>query len=132
MLNTTKFGLTGLAMLSVSTALVSTAVGPTSLAAAQASAPWVTDLCPKATWAKDFRIGEMIPLAVSQYRPAIVTTATALRSSYGFDGPVITNLKAGTRVTIVGEVWDIGCNQWMVVSGDGKPSFVHGNALRNL
>lgn len=98
----------------------------------QGASPLVTDFCPQATWTQGYRIGEIVPLNPQQYRSATVIAVTPLRSSYGFEGDVITNLPVGTQVTIMGEVWDVGCNQWMAVFGDQQISFIHGNALQNL
>ncbi|MBD1917857.1 MULTISPECIES: hypothetical protein [Cyanophyceae] len=99
---------------------------------AQPTAPFVADLCPQVTWADGFRIGEMVPLAPAQYHPATVIALTPLRSDYSFEGAVITDLAVGTRVTVTGEVWDMGCNQWMAIPGAQQPVFIHGNALLNL
>jgi hypothetical protein len=99
---------------------------------AQSTAPLVADLCPQVTWADGFRIGEMVPLDPAQYRSATVISLTPLRLGYGFEGAVINDLAVGTRVTVTGEVWDMGCNQWMAVPGDQQPAFIHGKALLNL
>ena len=94
--------------------------------------PFVTDICPNATWTEGYRIGEMIPLSPSQYHSAVVINATPLRSGYGFAGNVITDLQVGAQVTITGEAWDMGYNQWIAVAGDQQISFVHGNDLLNF
>ncbi len=100
---------------------------------AQASpAPFVTEICPGMVWAEGFRIGEKVPLAPEQYHPAMVIATAPLRSGYGFEGPIITNLTTGATVTVMGEVWDLGCNQWMVVPVNGSVGYIHGNALQNL
>lgn len=101
------------------------------IAIAQAP-PLITDICPEATWTTGYRIGELIPLHPDQYRPAVTITQTPLRSSYGFAAPVITDLGVGAQVTITGEVWDIGCHQWIAIVGDQQTNFVHGPALLNL
>ena len=54
-------------------------------------APLVTDICPVATWAAGFRIGETVPLAPHQYHQAVVISTTPLRAGYGFEGDVITH-----------------------------------------
>ncbi|NJL47162.1 MAG: hypothetical protein HC929_06220 [Leptolyngbyaceae cyanobacterium SM2_5_2] len=99
--------------------------------AAQAQTP-VLDLCPQATWTRGFNIGEFIPINPSQYWQSEVMTATPLRRSYGYEGEVVSTLSAGARLTIRGEVWDAGCNQWMAVEINGSRQFVHGHALRKL
>ncbi|WP_017302140.1 hypothetical protein [Nodosilinea nodulosa] len=116
----------------VGAAQVSSAAPQLPIEIAQSTAPLVADLCPQVTWADGFRIGEMVPLDPAQSHPAAVITVTPLRSSYGFEGAVITDLAVGTRVTVTGEVWDMGCNQWMAVPGDQQSAFIHGNALLNL
>ncbi|MEL6400928.1 MAG: hypothetical protein AAFR26_17950 [Cyanobacteria bacterium J06626_4] len=57
---------------------------------------------------------------------------TPLRAGYGFEGDVITHLAVGAQITAMGEVWDMGCNQWMIVPSDGGAAYIHGNALQNL
>ncbi|WP_346294106.1 hypothetical protein [Sphaerothrix gracilis] len=98
---------------------------------AQALPPLITEICPDVTWADGFRIGELVPLAPHQYHAAVTITTTPLRAGYGFESEIITDLTVGTKVMVRGEVWDMGCNQWMVVSEDPQ-MFVHGNALLNL
>ena len=127
MLKITTLGLgVWLAIASISTSM-------TPIAAAKVPpAPWVTDICPGMWWTEGFRIGETVPLDPHQYHQAVVTTETPLRAGYGFEGPVITRLTAGAQVTVMGEVWDMGCNQWMVIPSDGGAAYIHGNALQNL
>lgn len=96
-------------------------------------APLVTHICQADLWwTEGFRIGEAIPLTPEQHHPARVIQVTPLRSGYGFEGPVMANLAAGSTVTVMGEVWDRGCNQWMIVPMNGGVSYIHGNALQNL
>ena len=125
-------GIACLALMPVGAAQVSPAALQLPVEIAQSTAPLVADLCPHVTWADGFRIGEMVPLNPAQYRPATVILLTPLRSGYGFEGAVITDLAVGTRVTVTGEVWDMGCNQWMTVPSDQQPAFIHGNALLNI
>ena len=132
MLKTIDLGIACLALIPVGAAQVSPAALQLPVELAQSTAPLVADHCPHVTWADGFRIGEMVPLAPTQYHPAAVISLTPLRSGYGFEGAVITDLAVGTRVTVTGEVWDMGCNQWMAVPGDQQPAFIHGNALLNL
>jgi hypothetical protein len=129
---TIDLGIAYLALMPVGAAQVSPAALQLPIEIAQSTAPLVADLCPQATWADGFRIGEMVPLDPAQYHPAAVISLTPLRSGYGFEGSVITDLAVGTQVTITGEVWDMGCNQWMAIPGDQQPTFIHGNALLNL
>jgi hypothetical protein len=125
-------GIACLALIPVGAAQVSPTALQLPVELAQSTAPLVANLCPRVTWAEGFRIGEMVPLDPAQYHPATVISLAPLRSSYGFEGAVITNLAVGTQVTVTGEVWDMGCNQWMAVPGDQQPAFIHGNALLNL
>ena len=114
-------------------AMAPAGVSEMSIEVAQASpAPFVTEICPGIGWTEGFRIGEKVPLASEQYHPAMVITTAPLRSGYGFEGPVITHLTTGATVTVMGEVWDGGCNQWMVVPVNGGVGYIHGNALQNL
>jgi|GEM_PF-5536538 hypothetical protein len=99
--------------------------------AAKAQTP-VLDLCPQATWTGGFNIGEFIPLNPSQYWQAEVTTATPLRKGYGYEGGVVSTLSPGARVTIRGEVWDAGCNQWMGVEVNSSRHYIHGHALKKI
>ena len=62
----------------------------------------------------------------------MVITTTPLRAGYGFEGDVITHLAVGAQITVMGEVWDMGCNQWMIVPTDGGVAYIHGNALLNI
>lgn len=126
------FGIACLAFMPVGVTQVSPAALQLPVKIAQSTTPLVADLCPHVTWADGFRISEMVPLEPAQYHPAAVIALTPLRSGYGFEGVVITDLAVGTRVTVTGEVWDMGCNQWMAVPGDQQPAFIHGNALLNL
>ena len=121
-----------LALMPVGAAQVSPAALQLPVEIAQSTTPLVADLCPQVTWADGFRIGELIPLATSQYHPAVVISSTSLQAGYGFEGAVITSLAVGTQVTVTGEVWDMGCNQWMAIPGDQQPTFIHGFALQNL
>lgn len=125
-------GIACLALMPVGATYVSPASLQLPIEIAQSTAPLVADLCPQVTWADGFRIGEMVPLDPAQYHPATVISLTPLRSGYGFEGAVITDLAVGTRVTVTGEVWDMGCNQWMAVPSNQLPAFIHGNALLNL
>jgi hypothetical protein len=98
-----------------------------------ALAPFVTNICGShLSWMEGFRIGERMPLASDQYHQALVISETPLREGYGFEGRVIAELAVGAQVTVIGETWDMGCNQWMVVSTDGGDAFVHGNALQKF
>jgi hypothetical protein len=125
-------GIACLALMPVGAAQVSPAALQLPVESAQSTTPLVADLCPQVTWADGFRIGELIPLATSQYHPAVVISSTSLQAGYGFEGAVITDLAVGTQVTVTGEVWDMGCNQWMAIPGDQQPTFIHGFALQNL
>ncbi|MGF1458718.1 MAG: hypothetical protein ACFBSG_06795 [Leptolyngbyaceae cyanobacterium] len=128
MLKSTVLGLGTFALLSP----VSAAVMPMELAQTP-PAPLVTEICGvDKSWTAGFRIGETVPLDPSQYHRAVTITKTPLRAGYGFEGPVIADLAVGAQVTVMGEVWDMGCNQWMVVPADGGVAYIHGNALQNL
>jgi hypothetical protein len=132
MLKATHFGLAAcLTLLPVEMTAVSSERTSSPTDIAQALPPLITEICPDVTWADGFRIGELVPLAPHQYHAAVTITTTPLRAGYGFEGEVITDLTVGTEVLVRGEVWDMGCNQWMVVSQDPQ-MFVHGNALLNL
>ena len=132
MLKLIDLGITYLALMPVEAAQISSAALQLPVELAQSTAPLVAEICPQVTWADGFRIGEMVPLNPAQYHPAAVIAVTPLRAGYGFEGVVITDLAVGTQVTVTGEVWDIGCNQWMAVPGDQQPAFIHGNALLNF
>ncbi len=93
----------------------------------------VTSMCPEATWAAGYAIGELIPLAQRQYKVGLITNGPSnVRSGAGFESPVLFTLNAGEQVTIAGEAWDIGCNQWMYVIVNSQFYWMHGSQLRML
>lgn len=128
MLKSTVLGLGACAVLSpMGTATMPVEIAQTNLT------PFVTDICAgDLWWTEGFRIGETIPLDPHQYHRAVTITETPLRTGYGFEGPVMTELTVGAQVTVMGEIWDMGCNQWMVVPTDGSVAYIHGDALQNL
>jgi len=128
MLKSTVLGLGACAVLSP----MGTATIPVELAQTNMT-PFVTDICAgDLWWTEEFRIGETIPLDPAQYHRAVTITETPLRAGYGFEGSIIADLTVGVQVTVMGEIWDMGCNQWMIVPTDGGVGYVHGNALQNL
>ncbi|NER81755.1 MAG: hypothetical protein F6K42_19770 [Leptolyngbya sp. SIO1D8] len=89
--------------------------------------------CPAATWTVGYNLWELIPLAESQYKSAIVTDPfTPIRAGMGFESTVLFNAEVGTQVTVIGEAWDTGCNQWMYVRINEGLHWVHGDRLRLL
>ncbi|MEO0828468.1 MAG: SH3 domain-containing protein [Cyanobacteria bacterium J06639_14] len=101
---------------------------------AQAQTPIpVMAQCPQATWTNGYRIGELIPLHSSQYKPAVVSRdLSRVRAGAGFSSRIIFTMNPGEQVTVTGEAWDIGCNQWMqVIVGEGS-YWIHADNLRLL
>ncbi|MEM9809423.1 MAG: SH3 domain-containing protein, partial [Cyanobacteria bacterium P01_D01_bin.56] len=89
--------------------------------------------CPQATWTNGYRIGELISLHSSQYKPAVVSRdLSRVRAGAGFSSRIIFTMNPGEQVTVTGEAWDIGCNQWMqVIVGEGS-YWIHADNLRLL
>lgn len=93
----------------------------------------VISLCPQATWTAGYYIHELIPLAASQYRSAIVAgDRVQARRGAGFAFDSVTILERGEPVIVTGEAWDQGCNQWMQVQARGRRNWIHGDLLQNL
>lgn len=93
----------------------------------------VTDQCPNTPWTVGYRINELIPLEASKYHTAVaIANSVRVRTQAGFEGPVKHFLNAGEPVTVTGEAWDSGCNQWMQVQMGSDRYWVNGNLLRNL
>ncbi|HEY9738333.1 MAG TPA: SH3 domain-containing protein, partial [Trichocoleus sp.] len=91
----------------------------------------VANLCPNATWAAGYYIGELMPLKPEQYRSAVVVgDDTNVRDGAGFESRTVLTLDRNAPVTIVGEAWDSGCNQWMQVQINSKRHWMNGNTLR--
>jgi uncharacterized protein YgiM (DUF1202 family) len=91
----------------------------------------VASLCPQATWTTGYYIGELIPLAVAQYKSAIVLSRVAnVRPGAGFDSAPTGSLAQNEPVIILGEAWDRGCNQWMQVQIGAQRRWMHGYDLR--
>lgn len=87
--------------------------------------------CPDATWAEGFQIGELIALAPDQYKRAeVVGSPSNGRSGAGFNSPVVATLSKGNPVTVMGEAWDGGCNQWMQVQVDNRVLWMHSSTLQ--
>ncbi|MEB3268374.1 MAG: SH3 domain-containing protein [Leptolyngbya sp.] len=100
---------------------------------AQAPNPPVTEVCPEATWAEGFLLWELILLAPEQYKTALVFDGPSnVRLGAGFESEVAFTLPTGSQVTIIGETWDAGCNQWMRVQVDTDLYWMHGHQLQNL
>ncbi|MBE7383205.1 MAG: hypothetical protein F6J95_017540 [Leptolyngbya sp. SIO1E4] len=99
---------------------------------ANAATPVIAQ-CPVATWTTGYNLWELIPLAESQYKPAIVTEGlTNIRAGMGFESEVVFTLDGGTQVMVVGEAWDGGCNQWMYVRIGSNLYWVHGHQIQLL
>ena len=98
-----------------------------------AQATPVVEQCPVATWTIGYNLWELIPLAESQYKLAIVDVGpTNVRAGVGFDAAILFTAVAGTQVTVLGEAWDTACNQWMYVRlGDGL-YWMYGGQVRFL
>jgi uncharacterized protein YraI len=87
--------------------------------------------CPsKPTWAAGFTFYERIPLGEGQFKTATVNADLAnVRQGVGLESPKVFTLNRGATVTITGEAWDRGCNQWMEVSTDEGTRWIHGDLL---
>jgi hypothetical protein len=94
--------------------------------------PFVTTDCPKAEWMAPFRLFELNELAPSQYHQMRVNSSDGanIRNGVGFASNVVFALPHNSTVTVIGEAWDSGCNQWMQVQVDGQRYWVHGNLVR--
>jgi uncharacterized protein YgiM (DUF1202 family) len=93
--------------------------------------PMVVELCPKAVWAEGYRINDLIPLAERQFHTALASeNNTHLRNKAGFESDIVATVNNGEPMTVVGEAWDIGCNQWMRVEWNGQQFWVYGNQVR--
>ena len=106
-----------------------------STGVAHATNPPVTEVCPEATWADGYRLWELMALPEDQYKRAeVIGDPSNVRRGAGFESEVAFTLGAGSQVTITGETWDGGCNQWMQVQiGVGDEIYwMHGNLLQNL
>jgi uncharacterized protein YraI len=98
------------------------------LALAQTS-PVTPSQCPsRPAWTQGYRFYELIPLG--QSRQARVNNQVAnVRRGAGFAAPIAFTLPQGSTVTITGETWDSGCNQWMQVITNQGSFWMHGNTL---
>jgi uncharacterized protein YgiM (DUF1202 family) len=93
--------------------------------------PFVVEQCPKAVWTQGYRIHELIPLAERQFHTAFASEDnTLLRNKAGFKSDVLATVRRGEPMTIVGEAWDSGCNQWMQVQWNNQHLWVYGNQVQ--
>ena len=95
----------------------------------------VIDHCPQEQpiWTVGHNIWELIPLAPEQYKRALVHDGPSnVRLEVGFDYDEIFTLPTGAQVTVTGEAWDSGCNQWMRVLIGTNHYWIHGSQLRFL
>jgi hypothetical protein len=114
---------------------VAIAIGLTvAMDSAHAAIP-IVEQCPDATWTEGYSIWDLIPLAPEQYKPAVVFGGSGdIRGGVGYDSPVLFQISEGSRVTIIGEAWDMGCNQWtkIRIGMDGNEYWIHGFQLQML
>lgn len=99
----------------------------------QVKAKSVIEHCPgaQASWTVGYDIWDLIPLASEQYKTALVYDGPSnVRLSVGFDADVAFTLPTGAQVTVTGEAWDTGCNQWMRVLIGARHYWMHYSQLR--
>lgn len=87
--------------------------------------------CPsQPTWTAGFTFYERILLSNSQFKTATVNADIAkVRQGTGMESPTAFTLNRGATVTIIGEAWDRGCNQWMEISTAEGSRWIHGDLL---
>jgi uncharacterized protein YraI len=82
--------------------------------------------CPSnPTWARGYEFYETIPHTPPE-TSKVVSSAANVRSGSGMSHSILATLPRGTEITITGEAWDSGCNQWMQVEGSGVNGWIHG------
>ncbi len=93
--------------------------------------PTVPVQCPQnPVWMQGFSFQELVPLSPQQYRLARVNgDGVRVRNRAGFESDVAFTLSRNDPVTIIGEAWDAGCNQWMRVSTNRGDYWMHGDTL---
>ncbi|HSM81783.1 MAG TPA: SH3 domain-containing protein [Nodosilinea sp.] len=101
------------------------------LASAQVQPPLVPSQCPgQPSWTAGFAFHERIPLGDGQSKTATVNADFAnVRQGAGMDSPVAFTLNRGASVTIAGEAWDRGCNQWIEITTEEGSRWIHGDLL---
>ncbi|HSM81524.1 MAG TPA: SH3 domain-containing protein, partial [Nodosilinea sp.] len=79
----------------------------------------VAEVCTGITWAGEALIDELIPLAPTQYKRAVVTSdGVNVRERHGLDSKAPFTLNRGAQVEIMGETFDSNCEQWVQVTTD--------------
>ncbi|MGB3201072.1 MAG: GW dipeptide domain-containing protein [Nodosilinea sp.] len=112
--------------------ILSTAGWVQHMADAQEQPPLVPSQCPgEPAWTRGFNFYERIALSPNQYRAAVVSSDIAdVYAGVGFEAEQASfKLRQDDRVSILGEAWDSGCNQWMQVQTDQGVFWMHGNTL---
>lgn len=87
--------------------------------------------CPsQPTWTAGFTFYERILLADGQFKTATVNAdAAKVHQGAGLASPTAFTLNRGATVTVIGEAWDRGCNQWMEITTAEGNRWIHGNLL---
>lgn len=93
--------------------------------------PAVPLQCPQnPVWMEGFGFQNLVKLNPRQYRSARVNVSDGrVRDRAGFESNVAFTLPRNATVTVIGEAWDTGCNQWMRVRTDRGDYWMHGNTL---